>query len=104
MSTNDKDDLFEMFIGPKYRDYIWSILFSPILIAIFYAIYFIKSKNYDGLFTMIGLILTFVLLVVSKSVYTNWDQFWVSLLMNIIFTIIFIEYLWKKYFILPEKD
>jgi len=104
MGTSRKDHLYERLIGPKYQNYIWSMLFSTIFLGIFFAIYFQKSKNYNGLFTVIGLISGFSLFVVLEAVYTNWDQFWVTLLINIGFTIIFIEYLWDKYFNLLEND
>ena len=104
MNTIDKDDLYQRFVGSKYRNYLWSIFLSPIFVGVFFAIYFQKKRNNNGLFTVIGLILTFILLVVLKAVYTNWDQFWVPILLNIGFTIIFLEYLWKKYFNLSEKD
>jgi len=104
MSTIERNDLYEKLVGPKYRNYILSILFSPILVGIFFAIYFQKVKNYNGLFLVIGSILTFILLVVLKAVYTNWDQIWVPLLINTGFTIVFIEFLWMKYFNQPENE
>jgi len=104
MSTDDKNDQYERLVGPKYQNYIWSILFSPIFVGIFFAIYFQKKKNYNGLFTVLGLILTFILLVVLKAVYTNWDQFWIPILLNIIFTIVFLEFMWKRYFYLSYKN
>ena len=104
MSTNDKGDLYKKLVGPKYQNYIWSILFSPIFVGVFFAIYFQKKNNHNGLLTVLGLILTFILLVVLKAVYTNWDQFWIPILLNIVFTIVFLEYMWSRYFYLTEKN
>lgn len=88
---------------PKYMVHFWGIVVSPILALVFMAINLRKLGRKDGVRVVYGAALLYAILVTSMILYLPYESIMFGWLISIIFTVIFVEWTWKRYVLLRDE-